>query len=82
MFRTGQDEVFALIDECPHRQGPLSEGIVSGHTVTCPLHNWVVGLADGKAVAPDEGGCMPLSVKLIDGDVYVGLPNGRSRGHG
>ena len=44
VFRTGEDEIFALIDECPHKKGPLSEGIVAGKTVTCPLHNWVIGL--------------------------------------
>ena len=32
--------LFALIDECPHRKGPLSEGMISGDAVTCPLHNW------------------------------------------
>ncbi len=74
VFRTGEDEVFALTDECPHRKGPLSEGIVSGKTVTCPLHNWVIGLEDGNAVAPDEGSARPLSVRLIDGDIYIHLP--------
>lgn len=74
VFRTGADEVFALLDECPHKKGPLSEGIVSGKTVTCPLHNWVIGLEDGKAVAPDEGTAQPLSVRLVDGDIYIHLP--------
>jgi nitrite reductase (NADH) small subunit len=74
VFRTGEDEVFALTDECPHRKGPLSEGIVSGRTVTCPLHNWVIGLEDGKAVAPDEGTARPLSVRIVDGNVFVHLP--------
>jgi nitrite reductase (NADH) small subunit len=74
VFRTGENEVFAMIDECPHKKGPLSEGIVSGKTVTCPLHNWIIGLEDGKAVAPDEGTAKPLSVRLIDGDIYVHLP--------
>jgi nitrite reductase (NADH) small subunit len=74
VFRTGDDEVFALIDECPHKKGPLSEGIVSGKTVTCPLHNWVIGLEDGNAVAPDEGTTRPLSVRIVDGDIYVHLP--------
>ena len=55
IFRTGEDDVFALIDECPHKKGPLSEGIVAGRTVTCPLHNWVIGLEDGVAIAPDQG---------------------------
>jgi nitrite reductase (NADH) small subunit len=74
VFRTGEDEVFALVDECPHKKGPLSEGIVSGRTVTCPLHNWVIALQDGKAVPPDEGSTRSLSVQLIDGDIYVHLP--------
>jgi nitrite reductase (NADH) small subunit len=74
VFRTGENEVFAMIDECPHKKGPLSEGIVSGKTVTCPLHNWVIDMEDGKAVLPDEGATLPLSVRLIDGDIYVHLP--------
>jgi nitrite reductase (NADH) small subunit len=74
VFRTVSHGVFALIDECPHRRGPLSEGIVSGNTVTCPLHNWVIGLADGVAVAPDEGCTATLPIRVVAGDVYVGLP--------
>ena len=74
VFRTGDDSVFALIDECPHRKGPLSEGIVSGETVTCPLHNWGVHLCNGRAVAPDEGQTESLPVKLVDGEVHIGLP--------
>jgi nitrite reductase (NADH) small subunit len=75
VFRTGDDTVFALIDECPHRKGPLSEGIVSGNTVTCPLHNWVIGLTDGDAVPPDEGGTMALLVRVIDATIYVQVPD-------
>jgi nitrite reductase (NADH) small subunit len=74
IFRTGEDQVFALIDECPHKKGPLSEGIVAGRTVTCPLHSWVINLADGEAVAPDQGSSKPLSVRIVDGDIYVHLP--------
>jgi nitrite reductase (NADH) small subunit len=74
VFRTGEDEIFALIDECPHRKGPLSEGIVSGNIVTCPLHNWGIDLANGEAVAPDEGRTDTLPIKLVDGEIYVGLP--------
>ncbi len=74
VFRTTESELFALIDECPHRRGPLSEGIVSGHTVTCPLHNWVIGLSDGRAFAPDEGRTVTLPVRVVAGEVYVGVP--------
>ena len=74
VFRTSADTVFALVDECPHRKGPLSEGIVSGSTVTCPLHNWGIELGDGRAIAPDEGRVESFPVRLVDGEVHVGLP--------
>jgi nitrite reductase (NADH) small subunit len=74
VFRTGADEIFALIDECPHKKGPLSEGIISGNTVTCPLHNWVIALDDGVAVPPDEGRTASLEVRLVDGEIHVFLP--------
>ncbi len=73
VFRTGEDRVFALVDECPHKQGPLSEGIVSGDSVTCPLHNWVIGLDTGLAAEPDEGRTETIPVKLVGGEVFVGL---------
>jgi nitrite reductase (NADH) small subunit len=74
VFRTGDDAVFALIDECPHKKGPLSEGIVAGHSVACPLHNWVIGLEDGAAMTPDEGRTPSLPVKVIGGQVFVHIP--------
>ncbi len=74
VFRTGTDAVFALIDECPHRQGPLSEGIVAGETVACPLHDWVIDLRDGAALTPDEGVTQILPVRVVAGEVHVGLP--------
>ncbi|MDV7144395.1 nitrite reductase small subunit NirD [Tropicimonas sp. TH_r6] len=55
IFRTGEEEVFALEDRCPHKGGPLSEGIVHGASVTCPLHNWVFSLETGEATGADEG---------------------------
>lgn len=58
LFRNGADEVFALRDECPHKLGPLSQGIVHGRTVTCPLHAWKIDLECGAAMAPDQG-CTP-----------------------
>ena len=58
VFRNAEDQVFALLDRCPHKGGPLSQGIVFGTSVACPLHNWTIGLDDGCAKAPDEG-CTP-----------------------
>ena len=64
VFRTADDRVFALLDRCPHKGGPLSQGIVFGDSVACPLHNWTIGLADGCARAPDEGCTTPFACKV------------------
>jgi len=71
VFRNDQDEVFALLDRCPHKGGPLSQGIVFGTSVACPLHNWTIGLADGCAKAPDEGCAQKFSVKVVGGEVHL-----------
>lgn len=71
VFRNAADDVFALRDRCPHRGGPLSQGIVFGRHVACPLHNWNISLDDGKAVAPDEGCAQRFAVKVDDGRVYL-----------
>lgn len=73
VFRTDNDEVFALHDKCPHRGGPLSQGLVHGGTVTCPLHGWKTDLASGDAVAPDKGCTRSFAVKLEDGLVWLAL---------
>lgn len=73
VFRNSEDEVFALLNRCPHKGGPLAEGIVHGKRVTCPLHNWNIELDCGAVVAPDEG-CVPsYPVKLEDGKVLLSL---------
>lgn len=78
-FRTGDDAVFALDNRCPHRGGPLSEGIVYGHRVACPLHDWRIELASGEAVAPDEGCTHHYPVTVSAGRVYLQLqPAGAS----
>jgi nitrite reductase (NADH) small subunit len=64
VFRTLNDHVFALEDKCPHKGGVLSQGIVHGESVTCPLHNWVINLADGTAAEPDEGCVQVIPLKL------------------
>ena len=71
LFRTDTDAVFALLDRCPHKGGPLSQGIVFGERVACPLHNWSIGLCDGVAAAPDEG-CTPrFAVQVLSGQVHL-----------
>lgn len=71
VFRNADDEVFALLDRCPHKGGPLSQGIVFGRSVACPLHNWTIALSSGEAAAPDEG-CTPyFSVRVQDGEVQL-----------
>jgi nitrite reductase (NADH) small subunit len=71
VFRNDQGEVFALLDRCPHKGGPLSQGIVFGKSVACPLHNWTIGLADGCAKEPDVG-CTPhFAVQVVDGAVQL-----------
>ncbi len=73
VFRTADDQVFALLDRCPHKGGPLSQGIVFGQSVACPLHNWTIELSDGCARAPDVG-CTPrFQVRLEDGAVALDL---------
>jgi nitrite reductase (NADH) small subunit len=73
VFRTRNDEVFALKDECPHRKGPLSQGIVHNTTVTCPLHNWKIDLVSGQANAPDKGCSRSYPVRVENGRIFLGL---------
>ena len=73
VFRTADDMVFALKDECPHRKGPLSQGIVHDGTVTCPLHNWKIDLASGEAKGPDEGCARTYAIRVENGRVYLRL---------
>lgn len=73
VFRTMEDKVFALHDKCPHKGGPLSQGIVYGDKVACPLHSWKINLADGKAEEPDVGHTACFAVKVEDGMVYLEL---------
>lgn len=71
VFRTEDDRVFALNNECPHKQGPLSQGIVYGDKVACPLHSWKISLVDGKAEEPDVGETACFKTKVEDGVVYL-----------
>jgi nitrite reductase (NADH) small subunit len=71
VFRNDADQVFALLDRCPHKGGPLSQGIVFGTSVACPLHNWTIALDDGCAKAPDVGCAQKFSVKVDAGVVHL-----------
>jgi nitrite reductase (NADH) small subunit len=74
VFRTNGNEVFALHDKCPHKGGPLSQGIVAGKTVTCPLHGWKIGLETGNAEAPDDGHTPCMQTKVDEeGVVWLSL---------
>jgi nitrite reductase (NADH) small subunit len=73
VFRTLDDAVFALEDRCPHKGGRLSQGIVHGHAVTCPLHSWVIDLLSGEAAAPDVGCARRVPSRLDNGRVLLAL---------
>jgi nitrite reductase (NADH) small subunit len=73
VFRTAEDQVFAIEDHCPHKAGPLSQGIVHGTSVTCPLHNWVISLETGKAQGADEGTVKTVPVRIEDQRLFIAL---------
>lgn len=77
IFRTADDRVFALEDKCPHKAGPLSEGIVHGSCVTCPLHNMVISLETGAAQGADEGKTAAFPIRLSGREVYLCLTPAR-----
>lgn len=74
IFRTGDGKVFALKDACPHKGGPLSQGIIHGHAVTCPLHAWSIDLATGEPMGADRGkGCAPVvPLEVREGRLFLG----------
>ena len=71
VFRTAKDEVFALNNSCPHKQGPLAEGIVHGNAVTCPLHNWIISLETGLAQGNDQGQVTTYPTRVEDGRILM-----------
>ena len=78
VFRTGDNRVFALVNRCPHKGGPLSQGIVHGRSVTCPLHGWIIDLATGEGVGADKGSrCAPVvPLEIVEGRLMLGLVGG------
>ncbi|WP_083340373.1 nitrite reductase small subunit NirD [Chromobacterium vaccinii] len=73
LFRTHDDQVFALLDRCPHKGGPLSQGMVHGRAVACPLHGWNIDLASGEALAPDAGCARRFPAREENGAVWLAL---------
>ncbi len=73
IFRTAEDEVYALEDKCPHKNGPLSQGIVHDNCVTCPLHNWVISLQSGQAQGADEGSVRTYRVRIVEEEVQIDI---------
>ena len=71
VFRTQADALYALADKCPHKGGPLSQGIVFGESVACPLHNWCISLKTGAATTPDAGQVERFEVRVVDGVVQL-----------
>lgn len=71
VFRAADDSVFALYDRCPHKGGPLSQGIVHGKAVTCPLHSWVISLDNGEAQGADKGCAHTVETKIENGRVLM-----------
>ncbi len=82
VFRTAEDKFFALDDRCPHKGGPLSQGIVFGDRVACPLHDWVIELNSGSAVAPDVGCTATHAVRVDDGIVWLQIAAVRAQASG
>lgn len=75
VFRSAENEVFAIDDRCPHKAGPLSQGIVHGKSVTCPLHNMVINLEDGMALGPDEGQVKTYPLRIDEGEILLDTSN-------
>ena len=71
VFKAADGRVFALWYKCPHKGGPLSQGIVHGHSVTCPLHNWVIGLETGGVKGPDQGCARKVDVRIEGSRIYL-----------
>ncbi|MFK5969150.1 MAG: nitrite reductase small subunit NirD [Candidatus Marithrix sp.] len=74
IFRTSDDAVFAIENSCPHKEGPLADGIIHGHKVTCPLHNWQINLENGEAIAPDQGCAESFKIEVDpDGNLLLDI---------
>jgi len=71
IFRAKEDKIYAIKDQCPHKQGPLSQGIMHGDSVSCPLHNWKISLVSGEALGVDEGCTNVYETKVEEGIIFL-----------
>lgn len=71
VFHTMRGEFYALVNKCPHKQGPLSQGIIHGDSVSCPLHNWRISLKSGEALGDDRGCTPTIPLKVDAGRIYL-----------
>ena len=74
IFKTSTGAIFALEDKCPHKGGPLSQGIVHGKSVNCPLHNWNISLENGEALGADSGCAHIIPTQILGDKVFLSLP--------
>lgn len=72
IFRLRSGEVYALDAACPHRGGPLADGLIGGQTVICPLHGYRFSLSDGRSL-DGEFNTNSYPVEIRDGGLYVKL---------
>lgn len=71
LFKQKDGTVNAIKNSCPHKGGPLSEGIVSGEHIFCPLHDWKINLNDGKVQEPDTGCVETYKVEIVNEKIYI-----------
>lgn len=70
LFNLGE-KYLAVDNRCPHKQGPLADGLVSGESVFCPLHNWKISLENGCALSGGEGKVKVYPVKIVNQSVCI-----------
>ncbi|GAF64855.1 nitrite reductase small subunit NirD [Alkalihalobacillus trypoxylicola] len=73
LFLQENGTVHAIENSCPHKGGPLSEGIVSGEFVFCPLHDWKISTKTGMAEGADEGCVTCFDIEINGEQVFVNL---------
>ena len=79
VFKAADGTLFALRDRCPHKGGPLSQGMVHGHSVTCPLHNWVISLETGQEQGADQGCAHRIPLRVEQGRILLASSALRAR---